>query len=559
MAFITAPGFKDIFPHEKAEFEKLIKGIPTKALLTNLAVLNSQIYFNKSEKEILNLFLRRVPQQLEFIYKKLRSFNFTQHTNWHLFSEYYITEMMMRVIQLANSSEVDTTPENDFNIFKAYLLIVDEINSNLDSISESIAVDPDNSFNSLSWPIMAKQYQFNQYPLGVFQAIKTAVLVDELRKDTKIRERINEFEQMLGMSIENYVIHLNEISLLINYVNIKDGFTVPQFFFNVEETKSQFLNHLIIDITNIKTMDNFDLDYLAIKKFPILKHKNDGYIFLNRNFLKNKIYNAFILDLYYSTDMDSIFKGFHNFKQHIGEVVSEKRIFIPIISSIYSSKHYHIHFGDENNGEPDCYLRFGNKIFLFEFKDYLMPSRVVQSYDFNIVKKEIDLKFIQNEKGSRKGIAQLLNSIDYLYSKSYEFDDLDKAHVNRCKLEIYPIIVYSDFSYSMPGVNNYLVKVFLEQLPVHNFKQVFNPVMINLDFFFQYLPQLQKTKLDKLIEAYLKNLRQAKSDTRKSLSPNSWFNENKPFEFAIPFKYLKENYAPEFSANFLKKMLGVKL
>ena len=165
------------------------------------------------------------------------------------------------------------------------------------------------------------------------------------------------------------------------------------FFFNVEETKSQFLNHLIIDITNIKSMDNFDLDYLAIKKFPILKHKNDGYIFLNRNFLKNKIYNAFILDLYYSTDMDSIFKGFHNFKQHIGEVVSEKRIFIPIISSIYSSKHYHIHFGDENNGEPDCYVRFGNKIFLFEFKDYLMPSRVVQSYDFNIVKKEIDLKF----------------------------------------------------------------------------------------------------------------------------------------------------------------------
>ncbi|MBK9962485.1 MAG: hypothetical protein IPP06_14480 [Saprospiraceae bacterium] len=162
MAFITAPGFKDIFPLENAEFEELIKGIPTKALLTNLAFLNSQIYFNKTEKEILNLFLRRAPQMLEFIYKKLRSFNLAQQSNWHLFSEYYITEMMMRVIQLANSSEVDTTPENDFNIFKAYLLIVDEINSNLDSISESIAVDPGNSFNSLSWPIMAKQYQFNQ-------------------------------------------------------------------------------------------------------------------------------------------------------------------------------------------------------------------------------------------------------------------------------------------------------------------------------------------------------------------------------------------------------------
>ena len=26
MAFITAPGFKDKFPHEKAEFEKLIPG-----------------------------------------------------------------------------------------------------------------------------------------------------------------------------------------------------------------------------------------------------------------------------------------------------------------------------------------------------------------------------------------------------------------------------------------------------------------------------------------------------------------------------------------------------
>ncbi|MBK6544241.1 MAG: hypothetical protein IPG12_03010 [Saprospiraceae bacterium] len=556
MAFESSPGYKDIFPGGKDNFNDLISNIPTKALLTNLAVLNSQIYFKKPEKEILNLFLRRAPQQLEFIYKKLRDFNFTQQTNWHLFSEYYITEMMMRVIQFANSSEEDTTPENDFNIFKAYLLIVDEINSKLDSISESIAVDPDHSFNSMSWPIMAKQYQFNQFPLGVFQTLKTAVLVDELRKDTKIRERIDEFEQMLGMSIENYAKHLNEISLLSKDVN-KDGYTVPQFFFFLEEAKIQFLNHLLIDLNNITSMDKFDLDYLAIKKFPLLKHKNNGFIFLNRNFFKNKIYNAFILDLYYSTDMDSIFKGFPNFKKHIGEVVSEKRIFIPIISSIYSSKHYHLHFGDDKKGEPDCYLRFGNKIFLFEFKDYLMPSRVVQSYDFNVVKSEIDLKFIQNEKGRSKGITQLLNTINYLNSKSYDFDDLVKAKVNRGKLEIYPIIVYSDFSYSMPGVNNYLVKLFLKQLPDHSFKQVFNPVMINLDFFFQYLPHLQKTKLDKLIEDYLKNLRNAKSNTRKSLSPNSWFNENKPFEFAIPFKYLKENYKPEFSTKFLE-MLGIK-
>ncbi|MBK9107365.1 MAG: hypothetical protein IPM92_03025 [Saprospiraceae bacterium] len=556
MPLKTSPGFKAIFPKSDDTIDDLIKNIPTAALLTNLAVISTQIHFSHNEVDILHLFLRRIPHdELISIKQRISKFEKEQETGITLFSEFYITEFMVYALQFSNDRLEDTTPEEDLKIFKAYLLIVNKTLKELDDVMQGVKVNSDHSFNSLSWPYMTKQFQFNQRPQEIFQSIRTLVLLDELKKDYDAKLLLNKFEEEIHMTCEDYVYNLMNIARL-NKTREMDGFDVNLFFVSVKENMHHFLNHLRLNVLEIIKEKNYNKDYLAIKKYPLLGYKEYNFIVLNWNFLKNKIYNGFIFDIYYRAQLNKVYSGFENFKSFIGKRISEERIFMPIMSAIYSMKHKVFQFGKED-GQPDAYLRERNKIFLFEFKDNLMPSSIVESYDFDQINHEVDKKFVQNDRGKPKGVMQLINQIHYLNETSYKFDDFEIKKLKRNRIEIYPIIIYTDFSYSLPGINNYLTGIFKSNLKINKFKAIHDPVMLNLNFLFELLPHLQTTRLDLLIESYIKFVREAKAQVEKSLNPNDWFKANLSFEFAVPFKKIKKNTnIKEFIS--LPEILGLK-
>ena len=263
-----------------------------------------------------------------------------------------------------------------------------------------------------------------------------------------------------------------------------DGWKTPSFFVQLNNTNTEIFGSLTINLENIKDENNFDDNYLAIKKYPLLSYDNDILVIINRQFLRNKIYNGFIFDFFNKSGIKSTFNRFDNFKSFIGKEVAEKRLFKSLIMSIFPKKHQ-IKIFSEADSHPDCYLRIHNRIFLIEFKDYMMSSRVINSLNVDSFKEEVDKKFKENERGNPKGVTQLANQINYLSENEYEFDEIYSNGTNKSKIEIYPLIVYTDFQYSIPGINNYLTKHFNTLITSDNgFKTIFPPTMININFLF---------------------------------------------------------------------------
>ena len=121
------------------------------------------------------------------------------------------------------------------------------------------------------------------------------------------------------------------------------------------------------------------------------------------------------------------------------------------------------------NSEPDFYMRKGNKIFLFEFKDILLDSRTKHSGNYYTIENELKEQFVLStidkhsgklkKRPKRKGVTQLLYAIENNLSKI--LIDIDKTESINGYI-VYPIIVYTDRNLGIEGINYILAKAFNE-------------------------------------------------------------------------------------------------
>ena len=61
MGLTLSPEFSEIFPAEKPVIDNLVKEVPSIAIMSNLAAVNSMIEAKYKQQEILKIFLRRQP------------------------------------------------------------------------------------------------------------------------------------------------------------------------------------------------------------------------------------------------------------------------------------------------------------------------------------------------------------------------------------------------------------------------------------------------------------------------------------------------------------------
>jgi hypothetical protein len=94
----------------------------------------------------------------------------------------------------------------------------------------------------------------------------------------------------------------------------------------------------------------------------------------------------------------------------------------------------------------------------------LFPAHLSDKPDFDRIKNYIDHRFVENEKGKAKGVGQILNQIHLLKELKYDFDPLFNEKLVSKKPHIFPLIIHNEFQLTMPGINEYLNKVFFEKL-----------------------------------------------------------------------------------------------
>ena len=126
-------------------------------------------------------------------------------------------------------------------------------------------------------------------------------------------------------------------------------------------------------------------------------------------------------------------------------------MFRNVLTTSFSRNWQRVLFDDESKGKPDAMFKIGNHLFIIELKDSLMSENVMESLDFKSIENHIIRTFIQSE-GKRKAIQQLVVYIEKYENNEYENDGFP---YNK-RLNIYPLIIYTDYKYKINGLNHFL-------------------------------------------------------------------------------------------------------
>src|SRR5699024_1282429 len=129
------------------------------------------------------------------------------------------------------------------------------------------------------------------------------------------------------------------------------------------------------------------------------------YLFLNLDFFVDKLHKGIQFDL-----LDSIqgiklnngitFNNIGDLKSHLSDDFSEKYLFNEIVNICFNHNNL-VHIPEGSipstiNIKPDYYIRRNTKIFLFEFKDPLLPKETKHSYNYEEIKDEIFNKIVED-------------------------------------------------------------------------------------------------------------------------------------------------------------------
>ena len=513
LTYSVALAYKDIFnDHDSINIANLLADIPTKNGLQIVAHFLAQLHANErgieQQIEFLRIWIGRLPAEVypkiyEFIYelsqKPNATFNFINNVGALI--------LISRILENWNELPPveNLTPEQELQLFKAYLYCNQEWT---DKQKAPAAIQSAEDLTKMLLPIQMPYAEILEFKDFRFQIIKAIHFFKFCEINPIFSDFLTRFIAFYNLkSWQEYL-----LNLLNAYVR-KFEISIP----SVLQVGADFPEAIEwFDTMSIKK-DSFQPhdDFKSIREAPIFKLSEDTFLFLNLNFLVDKIFQGVQFDFAKALlETKAEYKGkrikdFGTFRSIYGDEFSEVGLFYKTLDYTFEKSGYTLIPGNKLkpilvDGEPDYYIRDKSKIYLFEYKDVILNSKVKHSYNYESIKEEIFTKMVENQKGSSKGVSQLVNIIKRLLTGGFEkVDRIDLAN-----LIIYPIIVFTDFSFNLPGTNYILNEEFRSRLKtagVMNDSNIKNCVIIDLDLLikFQDLFRDKTLKLNNCINEYI--------------------------------------------------------
>lgn len=531
MKFGLSLTYNDIFSEEKPDIKDLIKEIPSGNAIELISYLLAQIHSENGDeflqKDLIDFVSQRFPldikEKINKFYRKIKAnafFKFIDNVSGLIFLE--------NILENHNSLPRvdDLTPEQELNFFKAYLLSTDIWISKKDSIFSNLKEIKTNvDFNKAYIPTHIPYTEFNIVKDFRIQFIKAKMFFEFCEEDIHFKEYLKTF--LDEYKVESWKIYLKNILSL--YIRKFERLKTPSEIIVSEEFPElkNFLSSLTLNLDNFKKSD----DFFCIRETPIYKINEERYIFLNLNLFIDKIFQGIQFDFArILIKNNSTYKGktiarVDQFFSIISNEFSENYLFYRVVENCFSRNKYILKSGKsirdefENGGEPDYYIRDKAKIYLFEYKNVLINSKVKHSFDYEIIKNSLIEKFVINKNNTAKGISQIINIIHKIDNE--EFKNIDT--INTEEAIIYPIIVFTDVSLNTTGINNLLNDEYKNLLHNNTFTKIKNfkdLVMIDLDTLIKYEDLFfeRKIKLNYVINNYLETVKGIGNFTRKFIS-----------------------------------------
>lgn len=527
MRAIIAPTYKDIFGHTEETPEKLLEDIPVPIIIAVIGVFNAELYLsedhNKAQLNILHFLLRRQnPQLFANIVNYLREFKRTSHNEVAIFSIHTnLNVLHYGIIHGSYTSEVsDTLPYQELNLFKAYLLISESEYSKVKIVkNKSVLVN----YRMNTWPMMAGQIQANHSLNYITDMIKAKCWFDYMQFESGYEKYVTTFlKKNNSPNSWSYI-----INLAAQITNARENYSSSNLapaYINADETSRGIYVELCLDLKGYKQkFRDGKMNYLGFKDKPLFEFKYNSFIVIDWNLLAGKIYQGLLFDFFKHSGISQQprFKDPISLKNFVSKESVEGYLFKKLIASIFKNKHSEIVFDDTNKqGFPDAYVRIGSKILIFELKDAFSSSQVIESRSYEHIKNSVDQKY--NNK--KKGTGQLLKHIKLLLEENFEERSFESLKLKRRNLIIYPILLYTDDFYSLPGVSLYLQEQFRTEVVKKElsgaFKQIKPLGFFNLNFLLENIHFLirKESSLQIILDSAFDKLKQREKRFRNNNS-----------------------------------------
>lgn len=530
-------GYKDIFDdYESVEISELLDGIPTSNAIQIAGYFMAQLHTVERDAslqlEFLNMWAGRLPNKIqatvsEFVNRVSNSQNASFSFLDNVSSLTLIEHILVHHNDLAMLE--DLTPEQELNLFKAYLYCSQKwIDEQLPAFDKSTQKE----IHEILLPAQLPYQEILELKDFRIQFIKAIYFFRFCEQDEVFIDYLNIFLAEYNLSSwHDYLMNLLQL-----YLRKFEQLQTPSVTEVTDDHPEiiNFLSELSIDVNSFKS----DIDFLGIRNKPIYALNRNQYLFLNLNFLVDKIYQGIQFDFArVLVSKSAEFKGkpIKNVPQFLaifGEKFSESGLFYSVMNYVFGKSGYILHSGESiieffEEGEPDFYIRDKGKIYLFEFKNVYLGTQLKHSKDFETIRDGIFEKFVENKNGKPKGVTQLVSTIQKLRNGEFEkFDHFDYRNVI-----IYPVIVYVDFSFNLVGVNYLLNREMrrrIEETKIPNQGNIKGLVMIDLDSLikFQDLFREKKLKINHCFNNYLEYVRRGYIDPLDKISTFNQFIHN---------------------------------
>lgn len=345
-------------------------------------------------------------------------------------------------------------------------------------------------------------------------------------------------------SVRDYKDYLRRLMGITYSVLMKDREAHTEIHLK-ESEHSLFIDKHIADISIPIT----ELDFLKVRSNPLYKFEENKYRIISPLFTIEMIYNGLYFRLKFINEnilqKKQKVKNLYDLKTY---QYSEQFVLSKLLKEIYGNRFIQKSGTDLDaimDGAPDYYVRNGKYIQVFESKDILITKESKQSIDFTELESELKIKLYENEKGHRKAVKQLVETVKKILLGEAKYDPglpLKKVH-------IFPVLVLHYRMFNAPGLNSMINKWFEEELnrlkeKDINITNVHSLIIIDIDTLLFNKDAFVKRRLSLLgtlqeyekyyLKFHFKNIKskpksqqEANAMLQKSFDPFSLFLDNK--------------------------------
>lgn len=496
--------YSQLYKDKKNTIEKLVKDLPTCESIVWLSFLVHQKFTLTVEQAEIHIMAPLLYQFNSDLQHRILSFlGGRSFPTDQFFDLQSLLKMIEYLSQHHNSYRRELNRDDKSNLFKAYLLICDDYLVQQEEVNQDGTYSADDMLK-FYMPFELRMNTVLSIKFSLIELIKSKLfLIDFASNDQRFSSYIDAY--IRGKHCESaskYILML--FSLSSELICNKNKTNIIKIDLSDSVTMCSFLDNFCINVPD-------NIDEVNIQEKPLYKVDHNTYCFLYIKFFVDKFFHSLLFDLAKELEKQGLLNtkktpAYVQIKQLVGQKFTEQYLFYKVIDRILANKRYEKKTGEDmskiSDGLPDFYANKGQRVFLFEFKDIQLNRKVVTSGDYDTIIKAVENEFVENEKGRPKGITQLANDID-----KHLFDIVGKERVSE-KLQVYPILVYSDSSFDIEGFNYYLNNRFHEIIRNRNIPSnihVKDVLMVNIDTLIMFEKAFvdKKLKFDVLINEYI--------------------------------------------------------